>query len=169
MTQIRLRRITDLTVGNPTDNAQFVYREAGSDRRVSLQSLRTILVGDEQQVLVTQEFVTFEAIGALRLVATNNNNQWVLASNTNSNHMGRVAGISVNSYSAGVPARMVQSGTIFDSSWTWVPKGQIYVGTNGLLTQTPPNLTTAKFYQIVGTALTAQRILFRLETPLQID
>lgn len=72
-------------------------------------------------------------------------------------------GISVTSATAGNEVIIQRTGTLDDSSWTWTPGGEVFVGTAGALTQTAP---TTGFKLIVGTASSATRINLTFDTPV---
>jgi hypothetical protein len=78
-------------------------------------------------------------------------------------HAAAYLGVTTNAVSAGGDSIIQRSGTLDDSSWSWTPSGEVFVGTDGALTQVAP---TVGFKLIVGTAASATRINLTLDTPV---
>lgn len=74
-------------------------------------------------------------------------------------HIGRVLGITLGAVTAGNPADIIVSGEVVEASWNFV-NGAVYVGSNGLLTQSPPS---SGFSQIVGVATSATSLVVSLK------
>lgn len=55
--------------------------------------------------------------------------------------------------------RVMLRGIMRDDSWAWTPNDQLFVGTNGQIVNSPPNVE-GEFIQVVGYALTATTIYF---------
>jgi hypothetical protein len=66
-----------------------------------------------------------------------------------------VIGITLNAAVAGQPVVVQASGEMTESSWNWAA-GPIWVGDNGMLTQTPP---TSGWVQIIATAIAPNKII----------
>lgn len=105
------------------------------------------------------------AIGGQRLVIGTAGGEVAYADNTNSSHLGKVLGLSLNAANVGEEVEVLLFGYTEFNGWSWNTALPIFASTNGLLTQTPP---TTGFSQIVGTAETATRIYFRLREPISL-
>ena len=77
-----------------------------------------------------------------------------------------VIGLTLNAVSAGGKVRIHLLGTVTESSWTWIPDQPLFVGDNGLLTQTAPSLG---FSMLVGTAISADTINFDTKVPILLE
>lgn len=81
-------------------------------------------------------------------------------------HFGRVIGITTGAAALGDPCYIKFSDIIDEPSWTWTPDGDVWVGDNGLLTQTVPS---GAFLQRIGFALSATRLWVELSEPLLLS
>lgn len=77
-------------------------------------------------------------------------------------HAGTMMGVTLNAATAGNPITVVLSGDIVELSWNWTP-GLVFLGQEGHLTQTAP---TTGFIRILGTALTATRLVLQQLDPI---
>ena len=73
------------------------------------------------------------------------------------------AGISTTGANAGGLVNVAQSGLIEEPTWNFTPLAPIFVGSNGLLTQTPPSSGVS---QIVAVARTATSIMIAPQSPI---
>ena len=113
---------------------------------------------------VTQKVAPF-AIGGQRILV-GIAGSIAYASNANLSHAGKVIGISVNAATTGQLVDIHESGEITDSSWTWTIDQPVYLGTNGLMTQTPPATGSALFLQVLGFAVLTTKVFFRPFQPI---
>lgn len=90
-----------------------------------------------------------------------------IASADNADHVARVIGITLGSATAGSPVTVQAAGAITELSWTWVPDEDIYLGLNGVLTQTIP--PTAAFAQRVGYAVNPTSMWVVLGEPIELQ
>ena len=79
-------------------------------------------------------------------------------------HVGLVAGITPGAVEAGALTSIVCFSEMTEPSWNWTPEQPVFVGLNGVLTQTLPD--TAVFSQVVGVATSPTSIFVRLREPL---
>lgn len=98
-----------------------------------------------------------EAISAYRAVISNGADGILLAQNTNIAHRNNVIGITTQAGALNDDVDVQKFGELTFAGWAWTPGLPIFVGANGLLTQTPP-VNPAVFSQIVAQALTATKI-----------
>ncbi|MES2488570.1 MAG: hypothetical protein V4607_02175 [Pseudomonadota bacterium] len=74
----------------------------------------------------------------------------------------RVAGITLGAAADSELANYQTAGEITEPSWNW-NEGPVFLGLNGLLTQTPPS--TGAIIEL-GVALNATRLLVRIQRPI---
>lgn len=86
------------------------------------------------------------------------------ASATNPAHVNRVVGLSVGAVSNGSIVNYIKEGIITEPSWTWNTSLPVWLGDNGLLTQTPIN--TTGFTMIIGHPVTSTSLYVSLKTPI---
>lgn len=113
---------------------------------------------------VTTHTLTAGAIlGGLRVVLSGASGA-VHASADNADHAARVIGITLGAATTGNPVTVQATGRITELSWTWTPDDDIYLGLNGVLTQTIP--PTAAFAQRVGYAVTPTSMWVDITEPV---
>ena len=71
-----------------------------------------------------------------------------------------VAGVTIENYSKGVAASAILDGTLYDSSWSWISGREIFLTSNGQLTQTVPG---AGWVQKIALAKSSKRIQIFIE------
>lgn len=74
-------------------------------------------------------------------------------------------GVSAGAAVDGAALAVQTSGEMTESSWSWNPGEPVYLGDNGLLTQTP---TTTGNLVVIGTATGEKRLLINIEQPIQL-
>ena len=79
-------------------------------------------------------------------------------------HIARVVGVTTASAAGGSPITFQSSGKITEPSWAWTPDADIFVGLNGLLTQSIPG--AAVFAQRLGFALSPTEMWVELGEPI---
>ena len=84
----------------------------------------------------TSQIEAAESISALKVVAVVDGLAYI-ASNANADHKGKIAGIAVSAVTTGNDVTIRHFGRMTDNAWNWTSK-QLYVSTNGGLSQTPP-------------------------------
>jgi hypothetical protein len=100
------------------------------------------------------------SISALRCITTNGSGEAVYAT-PDSLANAVVIGISTTAGNAGETITVKTSGQLTDASWSWT-KGTIYLGTNGVLTQTAPSGGSIVVH--VAKAITATTIIIDIDT-----
>jgi hypothetical protein len=78
-------------------------------------------------------------------------------------HGKRVLGITTGASVIGVQSRIQASGEMSESSWAWILDAPVWLGINGLLSQTPP---VSGFSLIVGFPISSTKLLIRISEPL---
>lgn len=119
-----------------------------------------ILSGGIVAANIDTSLVAGESISALRCITTNGSGQAVYARpDTLANAV--VIGVSTTSGSAGETITVKTTGELSDASWNWT-KGAVYLGANGVLTQTAPSGGSIVVH--VAKAITATKILIDIDT-----
>lgn len=86
-----------------------------------------------------------------RVVTPQADGQLNYASNDNIAHLTAPLWITTGAVTPGSPVDVLMFGVMIEPSWSWTP-GPVYLGANGVLTQTPPAAPGALFLAQVGTA-----------------
>ncbi len=87
------------------------------------------------------------------------------ADNTNAAHFGKCVGVSCHASVAGDMVDVQVFGPMVDPGWNWTPDGPVFVGADGVLTQTPP---TSGWLQRVGLANTATKLWVDLQPAIKL-
>ena len=96
-----------------------------------------------------------EAVGGHRVVIGSGFNGVLLANAGNEAHFGKVIGLTMNAASIGGAVTVKNVGAVDEPSWNFTPDADVWLASNGLFTQTPPN---SVFTQRIGYALTPTRM-----------
>lgn len=105
-----------------------------------------------------------EAIGGHRVVVAVGN-ECVYADNTDAGHALTVLGVSTAAVSQGAPVAFQVAGEMIFDGWSFTPGEDVWVGENGMLTQTPP-VPPAAFSRRIASAWTPTLIRLRLGEPV---
>lgn len=103
-----------------------------------------------------------ETVSALKVVSTRPNGRVGLASKTDVANA-EVLGIAVTGGNATDTVTVRSSGVLEDGAWSWVAGSDVFVSTNGNMTQSPTPLTAGEYLFKVGTAQTATTIAISLQ------
>jgi len=106
-----------------------------------------------------------ETISSKRCIAVLEGELYVLCS-SDPDGADACAGITLQAGDKGAELVVMASGVLEDSSWSWRDRDPIYCGTDGRLTQTPPE---TGFSQIVALPLTATKILVKIHEAIIIE
>jgi hypothetical protein len=107
--------------------------------------------------------VAAEALGGHRVVI-NSSAGLAYADASVADHAVRVVGVTLSAAVGGQPVPFQSSGKITEPSWSWTPDADIFLGLNGLLTQSIPG--TAVFAQRLGFALSPTEMWVELGEPI---
>lgn len=97
-----------------------------------------------------------------RVIATDENGEAIYADKGTPSHVGRVLGISMNAATVGASVAVKTFGEFSEPTWAWNAGEPIYLGANGVLTQTPP---LAGILLEVAFALTSTSIFVSIKQP----
>lgn len=113
--------------------------------------------------------VTAVAIGGHRLVVLNSDGNAIYADSHNLTHAHKVLGITTGAASAGDTVTVQITGVLSEPSWTWTLDEPIWLGTNGILTQTPPEPTNGDVFSlIVGFPTAANAAMISIQQPILV-
>lgn len=85
------------------------------------------------------------------------------ADSSNTNHAYALAGLTTQAVSAGSIVQVQSSGSLTEQSWNWTQDEPVYVGNNGMLTQTPP---ATGFICIIGIPINNTTLLINIQQPI---
>lgn len=121
-----------------------------------------IISGGIVPAAIDTTLVASTSISALRCVTTDSNGLAKYATpDTLANAL--VIGVSTNAANTGENVTVKTSGELSDASWNWT-KGAIYLGANGVLTQTAPSGGSIVVH--VAKAITATKIIIDIDTTI---
>lgn len=106
-------------------------------------------------------------LGGHRVVTLDGVGEARYADNTQSTHLHRVLGITLGAFNTGTLGTVMRLGEIIEPTWNWTLNQPIFLGTNGLLTQTPP-VSPAVFLQIVGFPILPTSMFVDLRDPISL-
>lgn len=112
---------------------------------------------------VTETRTASEALGGHRIVRSTGAGLAGYASNADDTHGDDTLGMTIGAAAQGALVQVQTNGSIMMSGWTWTPGLPVFLGINGLPTQTPPE---AGFIQVVGHAESATSIFLKIEPPI---
>jgi hypothetical protein len=114
------------------------------------------------QATLTQKTIT--PIGGHRIVYLDADGA-KYASNNDLSHLGRVVGITLGASDSNNKVFIRTSGEVVEPSWNWSKFGPVFLGQNGLLTQSSPG-PPAFFSQVVGQAIGPTQIVINIQPPI---
>lgn len=97
-----------------------------------------------------------EAVGGHRVLVYDAVGRVVYADSSEASHAGRVVGLSLGAAAEGEAVTVRRLGEVTEPSWSWTPGAPLFLGTDGLITETPP---ATGIVQSIGSAVTATTIL----------
>ena len=113
------------------------------------------------------QFTATSAIGGHRVLSLNAANELIYASSDDLGTAHKIVGLSLNAASPGGTVSVMRSGEVEEPSWNWVTTLPVYLGANGLLTQTPP-VVPAAFSLIVGFPTSTTGLFISVREPITI-
>lgn len=122
---------------------------------------------DSEALIPVRRCLASAPISPYRGITLDVNGEGIYASSDNAAHMHRVIGISVESVPASTLFGIYNHEILFNASWSWSVGGPIYLGLQGILTQTPPVFPDV-FSLRIGVALTPQIAEIEVQTPIKL-
>lgn len=104
------------------------------------------------------------AIGGSRIVITNGDGTASYADATNQNHKHKIIGITENAANNNDVLTIITSGELTDNAFNFTTGTPIFLGVNGLLTQTAPS--SPSFQHIIGVAKNSTTIIIQQNQPI---
>ncbi len=105
------------------------------------------------------------ALGGHRLVTLDGASAAIYADAGTPSHSGNVLGLTIG---AGETATILHRGEIAEPSWHWILGQPVFLGQNGLLTQSPPQAPSL-FSLIVAFPVTATTLFISLREPIFLN
>lgn len=115
----------------------------------------------------TAIFTALSAIGGHRVLTMTPAGELAYASNDDLTAAGRIVGVSLNAASPGGDVSVQRGGEVSEPSWNLDTDLPVYLGVNGLLTQTPPE-SPAVFSLIVGFPMTPTKLFVSIREPIYL-
>lgn len=106
-----------------------------------------------------------ETISALRVVYELNGKVYVLDP-MDDVHISALLGVTVTAAQIGGTTIVQRQGTLDEAGWTWTPGGLVFLGADGVLTQTAP---TTGWEVVIGTAASDTRLNLAIQDPVHLD
>ncbi len=82
-------------------------------------------------------------------------------------HSHLVLGLTLGAVAAGAPVTVQVEGEIVEPSWSWTPELPLFLGEDGLMTQTAPS-SPAAFSLVVGFAVSETKIVLNFKEPVAL-
>lgn len=107
-------------------------------------------------------------LGGHRVVTTDATGALTYASNLTPEHINAPMWLTTGATSLGDDTDVMIYGYIEEPSWSWVP-GPLYLGTNGQMTQEPPEAPFALFLMQVGYATSPTSAFFEHSSSISLN
>lgn len=104
-----------------------------------------------------------ETLGGHRIVRSTGADTVGYASSDNPDHGDDTQGMTMGAATSGATVNVQRVGSVTHSGWAWTPGEPVFLGTNGLPTQTPPS---DGFVQVIGHAEAADTLFLSIEPPI---
>lgn len=110
-----------------------------------------------------------QALGGHRVVRLISAAAVDYADNATLAHGDDVLGVTTGAASLGADVTVVRTGEITEPSWNWTALEPLFLGRNGLLTQTAPSLAAGDVFSLqVGVALSATTALIDIDSAIYL-
>lgn len=120
---------------------------------------------DQGNALYSNAYPAGASLSALRVARLNADGELDYASSAVQAHAFTVLGLLTSAITTEESARVLQEGGFADESWTWTLGTPIWLGVDGVLTQTPPE---SGFLLQVAIPKTATSIEFEIQEPVML-
>ena len=125
--------------------------------------ITSITISGSQTAL---EGIAGDTLGGQRAVYLDSAGLYQYASNTVLEDSLRTIGITLNAAAVDEVIAVQTFGQIEEPSWSWDLDLPIYLGANGILTQTPPVGPSALFQRILGFPLSSTSMFLSMREPI---
>lgn len=116
---------------------------------------------------VIELFTASENLGGHRAVKATADGKAAYAANTELASVAAFLGITIGAASIGAVASVQRAGQLVEPTWNWTPQQPVFLGVNGLLTQTPPSAPAYSF--IVGFATSPTALYIAPREPIALS
>lgn len=113
-------------------------------------------------------YVATAALGGHRVLMLNAANELAYATNESPADAGRIVGLSLNAAGPGGAISVQRSGEVDEPGWSWDLDKPVWLGIDGLLTQSVP-APPAAFSLIVGFPATPTRLFLSIREPISLS
>jgi len=113
--------------------------------------------------LAEEKYIILDAgenISALRVITVNEDGEGIYADSNTVTHANLIAGISYTAGLEGESIKVIHQGKVQDSSFSFDMTKPIFLGTNGVLIQTPP---TSGIAVIIGSPIATDALILRIQ------
>lgn len=117
----------------------------------------------------TYAYVAPQPVGGHRIVALDANGQLVYADNADPDMAWRVVGMTTHAADAGDAVTVQRLGEIVEPSWAWDMTCPVWLGRNGIPTQTPPAAPDAVFSLVIGFPVTPTALFIDPALPIMLQ
>lgn len=107
-------------------------------------------------------------LGGHRGVVLNAAGEAIYADSSTNTHSNKFFGVTTGAANVGTVVTVKIFGELTEPTWSWTPDQPIYLGNNGVLTQTVPISPSSTFSLIIGVAVTATKIYINPMPPIFI-
>lgn len=123
----------------------------------------TVNVSGSTASTMSGTYIASETMGGHRVVRSTGAGEVGYADSSTAGHGDDTVGITTSAVGIGENVEVLHNGYIYFIGWAWTVGQPIFLGTNGLLTQTPPS---SGFVQVVGHAADTDTMFLSIETPI---
>lgn len=146
--------VIDFPGGTPTDVGLLqIYRGATGPK------------GDSGNAAV---IVATQALGGYRCLRFDAASSLQYADSNDLTHARKIMGVTKQAYNSGDNVELVRFGELVDAGWAWNTTLPVYLGHNGVFTQTVPTFPDAAFLLVLGMPLSATKLLINIREPLAL-
>jgi hypothetical protein len=115
----------------------------------------------------TYRYIAGETLSGHRVVALSTSNHVLYASNTNTSQLNTVLGITTGAALGGEYVNVKFAGMLVEPTWNWAPGLPVYLGANGVLTQTIPTLENGSLFILyMGNPITPTTLYINIKIPI---
>lgn len=129
--------------------------------------IHVVAVGPVQMpgVVVPTTYTAGVNLSGQRVVVLDESRNAIYADNTVASHALTIFGLTKGAALLGEQVEILRNVEVTEPTWNWMSGMPIYLGTNGLMTQTAPT-SPALFSLCVGFATATNRMLIQIGSPI---
>ena len=153
---------------------QSVVLDSSNNVIQTVDSTQTVVTGQQgpqgpagPSAVEVIEVIASTAISGHRVVTLTASGQAAYSSNLIAGDAFKVLGVTLGAASLGSIVQVKPFGTISEPSWNWVVDQPVYLGVDGVLTQTMPT-APSKFIVVIGVASSTTSLFVNVMPPIFI-